>query len=301
MALHGVGNIKRYHIGKVYRRDQPAMARGRFREFFQCDFDVAGSYGAGASAAMAPDAEVLKVLTGKKEDGERGEGGGGRGRERKREVELLFLPSFFMGGRQKNSKNSVLFPPFFFRQKNVKDVLDALGLDNHEIKLNHRGLLDGGLAAAGVPAAKFKAACSAIDKLDKEPWEAVRRELVDQKGIAGEVADRIKVLVSMRGSPRELVANLREAGSPVFKDGAVVAAASAVASAAASGGGDGTNEETTSSSSPSDAASAKALDELEALASSLEALGITGNRIVLDLSLARGLDYYTGERSRIRV
>ena len=120
VALHGVGNIKRYHIGKVYRRDQPAMARGRFREFFQCDFDVAGSYGAGASAAMAPDAEVLKVLTGKKEDGERGEGGGGRGRERKREVELLFLPSFFMGGRQKNSKKLGSLPPFFLSSKKRK-------------------------------------------------------------------------------------------------------------------------------------------------------------------------------------
>lgn len=30
------GNIKRYHIAKVYRRDNPAMARGRFREFYQC-------------------------------------------------------------------------------------------------------------------------------------------------------------------------------------------------------------------------------------------------------------------------
>ena len=28
--------IKRYHIGKVYRRDQPIMTRGRFREFYQC-------------------------------------------------------------------------------------------------------------------------------------------------------------------------------------------------------------------------------------------------------------------------
>lgn len=30
------GNIKRYHIAKVYRRDQPAMSKGRFREFYQC-------------------------------------------------------------------------------------------------------------------------------------------------------------------------------------------------------------------------------------------------------------------------
>jgi histidyl-tRNA synthetase len=31
VAVNGIGNIKRYHIGKVYRRDQPQMNRGRFR------------------------------------------------------------------------------------------------------------------------------------------------------------------------------------------------------------------------------------------------------------------------------
>jgi histidyl-tRNA synthetase len=39
-----VQNIKRYHIAKVYRRDQPAMTKGRMREFYQCDFDIAGAY-----------------------------------------------------------------------------------------------------------------------------------------------------------------------------------------------------------------------------------------------------------------
>jgi histidyl-tRNA synthetase len=29
-------NIKRYQIAKVYRRDQPAMTKGRMREFYQC-------------------------------------------------------------------------------------------------------------------------------------------------------------------------------------------------------------------------------------------------------------------------
>jgi histidyl-tRNA synthetase len=28
--------IKRYHIAKVYRRDAPAMTKGRMREFYQC-------------------------------------------------------------------------------------------------------------------------------------------------------------------------------------------------------------------------------------------------------------------------
>jgi histidyl-tRNA synthetase len=29
-------SMKRYHIGKVYRRDQPVMSKGRMREFYQC-------------------------------------------------------------------------------------------------------------------------------------------------------------------------------------------------------------------------------------------------------------------------
>ena len=33
--------------------------------------------------------------------------------------------------------------------------------------------------------------CSAIDKLDKEPWEEVRREMVDQKGLHPKAADAI--------------------------------------------------------------------------------------------------------------
>ncbi len=34
------------------------MNRGRFREFYQCDLDIAGAY-----PLMVPDAEILKVRT----------------------------------------------------------------------------------------------------------------------------------------------------------------------------------------------------------------------------------------------
>jgi histidyl-tRNA synthetase len=52
-----IKKIKRFHIGKVYRRDQPAISKGRFREFYQCDFDIAGNYD-----SMIPDAEVLAIM-----------------------------------------------------------------------------------------------------------------------------------------------------------------------------------------------------------------------------------------------
>ena len=36
VAMNKVEKIKRYHIARVYRRDNPAMTRGRYREFYQC-------------------------------------------------------------------------------------------------------------------------------------------------------------------------------------------------------------------------------------------------------------------------
>jgi histidyl-tRNA synthetase len=57
LAQNATQNIKRYHIAKVYRRDQPAMTKGRMREFYQCDFDIAGAYD-----PMLPDAEILRVI-----------------------------------------------------------------------------------------------------------------------------------------------------------------------------------------------------------------------------------------------
>lgn len=57
VAMNALTNIKRYHIAKVYRRDQPVMSKGRMREFYQCDFDIAGTYD-----AMVPDAEILYIL-----------------------------------------------------------------------------------------------------------------------------------------------------------------------------------------------------------------------------------------------
>lgn len=197
VAVNGVTNIKRYHIAKVYRRDQPQMNRGRFREFFQCDFDIAGAY-----ATMVPDAEVLKVLV---------------------------------------------------------EILDDLNLGEYEVKLNHRRLLDAMLDIAGVPAQKFRPICSAIDKLDKEPWEAVRAEMVEEKGLPGDVADRIGEFVVLRGEPRELLAKLTEAAHPlaIHPD------------------------------------SSAALTELATLFEFLDGMDALGP-IVFDLSLARGLDYYTG-------
>ncbi|KAM3926054.1 histidine--tRNA ligase, cytoplasmic-like [Leptodactylus fuscus] len=55
LAMNKISHMKRYQISKVYRRDNPG--RGRYREFYQCDFDIAGHYD-----PLLPDAECLKIM-----------------------------------------------------------------------------------------------------------------------------------------------------------------------------------------------------------------------------------------------
>ncbi len=53
--------FKRYQIQAVYRADRPA--RGRYREFFQCDLDIVGSHSPTVEAeVMAAGAQVLQEL-----------------------------------------------------------------------------------------------------------------------------------------------------------------------------------------------------------------------------------------------
>lgn len=47
-----------------------------------------------------------------------------------------------------------------------------------QIKLNHRKLLDGMMQICGVPPEKFRTICSSIDKLDKQSFQQVKKEMV---------------------------------------------------------------------------------------------------------------------------
>lgn len=191
-----VQHIKRYHIAKVYRRDQPAMTKGRMREFYQCDFDIAGSYD-----PMLPDAEILRITS---------------------------------------------------------EVFAGLGWEGrYTIKINHRKILDGVFEVCGVPQDKIRTISSAVDKLDKSPWEDVRREMTEEKHLEPEVADKIWEYVQQKGG-QDVLKSLQS-------DSTLMANASAK----------------------------KGLEDMELLFGYLEAFDVL-DRISFDLSLARGLDYYTG-------
>lgn len=70
------------------------------------------------------------------------------------------------------------------------------------IKLNHRKILDAIFEICGVPHDKFRPICSSVDKLDKMSWEDVKKEMVLEKGLNADVADKIGIFVNRCGSPK---------------------------------------------------------------------------------------------------
>lgn len=51
-----ISNMRRYQIGKVYRRDNVSRETGRMREFTQMDFDIAGG------ATYIADTEIIQMI-----------------------------------------------------------------------------------------------------------------------------------------------------------------------------------------------------------------------------------------------
>ncbi|KAM9603302.1 histidine--tRNA ligase, cytoplasmic [Morphnus guianensis] len=141
--------------------------------------------------------------------------------------------------------------------KIVHEILSDLQLGDFLIKVNDRRILDGMFAVCGVPDSKFRTICSSVDKLDKMPWEEVRSEMVGEKGLSPEAADHIGEYVQLHGGLdliEQLLQDPKLSQNKLAKEG---------------------------------------LGDMKLLFEYLTLFGITG-KISFDLSLARGLDYYTG-------
>ncbi|KAL1116054.1 hypothetical protein AAG570_005549 [Ranatra chinensis] len=142
--------------------------------------------------------------------------------------------------------------------KIVSEVLDTLQIGKYVVKVNHRSILDGIFEVAGVPDDKFRTICSSVDKLDKLSWEEVKSEMINEKGLGESEAEVIGSYVRLNGG-RDLVDKLMVEDTRLM-------------------------------------ASKKGRAGLEAVALLLQYCQLYGLEDVVkfDLSLARGLDYYTG-------
>jgi len=90
------------------------------------------------------------------------------------------------------------------------EALDLLPLPNLSFQVNNRKLIQGFYRGLGIP--DVTAAIRQIDKLDKQPAEAVKALLVSEAGATEEQADRCLELATIRVSDTSFVERVRALG-----------------------------------------------------------------------------------------
>ena len=148
------------------------------------------------------------------------------------------------------------------------DSLEALDVGRSLVRFSSRAMLNLLLEYAGISPEQGVDVFRVLDKLDKVGLDKVRLELMDGYkdesgdiirgvGLARDQVEKIERFLDIKGTRRDVVAQLRE----LF---------ASIATAPAQ------------------------IDVVERISNHLYALGYGDDRVALDLSIARGLAYYTG-------
>ena len=138
----------------------------------------------------------------------------------------------------------------------IYTIFRRFGLKRFTIRVNNRKLLNGFYALLGL-SGQAGDIMRTVDKLDKIGAEKVRMILIEDCGVSEEQADEILRFIAIRGTNAEVLDALQawSGKNEVFDTG---------------------------------------LAELTAVAAQLSAFGVPEENFAIDLTIARGLDYYTG-------
>ena len=138
----------------------------------------------------------------------------------------------------------------------IYKVFRGFGLNRFQIRVNNRKILNGFYAMLDL-AEKSGDIMRTVDKLDKIGPEKVKAILLDDCGLTDAQADEILKFIAIRGTNAEVLAALEGyAGKNELFD--------------------------------------LGLTELKAVTQNLSAFGVPEENFAVDLTIARGLDYYTG-------
>jgi histidyl-tRNA synthetase len=144
----------------------------------------------------------------------------------------------------------------------MTEVLGKLGITDYTIKINNRKVL-AGLAELAGAVGKETDLCVAIDKLDKIGREKVNQELLE-RGFTDAAITKLDPVFELKGSFVEKIVQMKNMLS--------------------------SSEE-----------GSKGLEELEEVWSYLEAFEADAGKLDFDVTLARGLSYYTGAIFEVKV
>lgn len=135
-------------------------------------------------------------------------------------------------------------------------TFSQLGLKRFQIRVNNRKILNGFYSMVGL-ADKSQDVMRTVDKLDKIGAEKVKTLLMEDIGVAEDVAHQVLDFIAIGGSNQEVLAALEgyQGKDELFDTG---------------------------------------LEELSTVVRYLSAFGVPEENFAVDLTIARGLDYYTG-------
>lgn len=136
----------------------------------------------------------------------------------------------------------------------IYSTFKDLGFDNFTIRINHRKVLNGFFASLGIEDGTL--VIRTIDKIDKIGAEKVSEEL-EGLGISKDSVEKIMNFINIKGSNNQVIESLK---------------------------GLSIEEETF----------VEGLGELETVVSYIKSFGVPEANFKIDLTIARGLDYYTG-------
>lgn len=138
----------------------------------------------------------------------------------------------------------------------INELLSAIGFERFQIRLNNRKVLNGLLKRFGL-LEQSTAVLRAIDKLGKIGPEGVAKELREATAASAEQVAAILEMTSFSGTVAEVLRKLE-----LLAGGEELAV--------------------------------RGLEELRAVVSGAAAGGVPDGKLAIDVSIARGLDYYTG-------
>ena len=138
----------------------------------------------------------------------------------------------------------------------IHDLFVALGCESFKIHINNRKILTGLISSLGIED-QTVTMLRCLDKLSKVSREIVAEEMLATEGIKKEEVASLLSLTEITGTSEEILKEMQSlvTGNTVFSAG---------------------------------------ISELTQLVHGLAVAGVPDSRVHLDLSIARGLDYYTG-------
>ena len=167
----------------------------------------------------------------------------------------------------------------------IYNTFTSLGIDDFYIRINNRRVLNGLFTYYGITAGAAEV-LRIIDKFDKIGFDSVKAELVEL-GVAEQTAADLLGLLTFKGANAEVIAKLEalvgEADADTAADTGTLKGSEADGSAAAG-------------SETEDKASVlrEGVSELKQVVKYIYGFGVPERFLQIDLTIARGLDYYTG-------